>query len=164
MEIKLEDLFPEKPEFTLNGKTHRLRFITLDDQVWIKNKIGDGTAIANMMKDLDWDKIIPLVYHLLEDKSAFPGGDEEIYNDDGMKETVFVPGYKRLMRSVTGHEASVHLLTALNSAIVKSSPLVEKYVKDEIKKKNLLDKIGQTSSTSSRQSTDGRRKRSQASP
>ncbi len=161
--INLEDVLPEKPEFTLlpfgdGAEIHcRLRICNLEDRVWIKNRFGGEEEIQRIFQERDWDKLAMLVYRLLEDKSPFKLIDKTGHDDVGQEITIRTTGPQSLMQAIKGVEEEVKVLGALTASIRLSSPLVDKHVREEVKK-NIAQREGRTgekSSTVSSVSTDG---------
>jgi len=156
--IKLEELFPEEPVFMLAGVEYHLRFVNVTDHTWIKSHIGDTQAIQSMFADLDWSRIGPFIYRLLVEKHAFPSSDIEEYSDDGDLVKLRLTGPDNFMRSIIGPEDQINVISALNSSIIRSSPLMAKYVKGELDKKKAEEeekRIGEQSLTHSLMNTDG---------
>lgn len=138
--MELEDVLPSKPEFTLskNNKTYTLRLVDFNDHIWIKEKFGSKAALEKAMSNLEWEKIILLVYRLLDDKTDFTASREKIHNDDGEIIEVLMTGPYKLLREMTSLEDSMNVLNALSASIIKSNPMIKDYVlhnaKEEIKK------------------------------
>lgn len=162
MDIKLEDIFPDEPEFYLSTtkKTYRLRLPTLEDHVWMKRTFGDENNLNKVLKDLQWDQLCRIVYRLLkqEDRQDFLATDAEITSDEGEAVTVRLTGPQMLLRSIGSIDEGVKVISALTKAITLSSPMIDEYVKAELKKKMTdpeEEQSGLRSSTSFTQSTAG---------
>ena len=162
-ELKLSDVFPDKAEFTLKqtGKTYKLRLFSLRDRQWLQdNFTAEQIKAAFNAKNLQFEDILRMVYHQLEDRSQFLATEKEEVDDDGRKVMVFTPGHVVLMQSVEGAEEFVHIMAALTKALTESEPVIKKYVNAEVKKtllemKEAKGRRGQKSSTSSKANTDG---------
>lgn len=164
--IKIEDIIPEKPEFYVRklDKRFSLRLVDLDDSVWIRSKIGSAERLQEICSKLEWEEICKIVFRLLEDKSDFMAYECEEINDDGEKIRVKVSGPRALLKAVTGLEEGVKMLGALNSSMAKSNPIVDRALREEVKKKIAANQTGERSSTPSPVNTDGPSSTSGAGP
>lgn len=152
--LTIEQIIPEKPEFTLrSGKSYMLRIANVEDQSWIKNRFKSDEELQRVFQEMQWDALSVLVFRLLEDKTDFSPAEVEEVDDDGRKIKQFISGPRMLQRAMTqgdGHK----VLAALNASILLGNPELQEYVLSEVKK-NLgeLIQIGEKSSTSSQAST-----------
>ena len=157
--IKLDELLPSKPEFKLNatGKTYKIRLFTLDDGAWIRRTFGtDQDQIGRIFSDQDWEKIVKLAYHQLEDKSDFMFSQQEVIDDDGKKVMADITGPHALLRAIQGPEEGLSLITALTRSIINSNPSMSERVEEELKKKYQTESpAGEKSLTSLPANTDG---------
>jgi len=157
--MKLEDLIPEKPTFTLasTSKEYTLRVPNLEDKVEISRMCGGAVAVTKAFEQRDWTKICPIVYRLMIDKSDFLASKEKKINDDGFETETMILGPIKLLRAIQTQSESIALLGALTTAITASEPLIEEYVRGELKKslENNPDlSTGESSSTPLPPSTD----------
>lgn len=137
--MKLEDLFPAKPVFTLSGtsREYELRIPNLEDRIRFKEIAGSDEAVQQMFQQLHWDKIAMFVYRLLVDKSDFLAKDEKVTDDMGETSTRRVSGPTLLMRACRSIQDQTNMLTALVSALRLSDPLIDEAVKETTQKKSL---------------------------
>lgn len=154
--LKLEDVIPAKPEFTLRktGKTHRLRLVGAHDHVWM-SQFGSQQEVNRIFEKREWNQLARIVYYFLEDRSDFPATTIKGLDDNGEPQEVRVSGPEMLARSICGIDEEAYVIGAVARAFAASNPLVDKLLEKEIQKKSLsLDlPAGEKSSTSSLQST-----------
>ena len=153
--ISLEDVCPERPEFTLRktGKTYRLRPVMLQDHVWFQRNYGEGFYRAFLERD--WKEICKIAYYLLDDRSEFPATDATLINEVGETTKVRLSGPELLYHNVGAEDEGVSIIAAINSAFANSGPKVREAIHDSIKKKIARLQTGESSSIFSPQSTDG---------
>lgn len=159
--MKLEELFPVLPEFTLKatGKSYKLRIPNLDDNSQFKQWAGaDPEAMGKVFENLNWVVLSKMIYRLLVDKSDFKGFSETVINDDGVEVNQFVPGPAVMMRNVVGGQAEgLEMVRALIEAMRKGDPLVDKAMREDSvpsDKKKRPKSTGAASLTSSAPSMD----------
>ncbi len=136
--MKLDELFPESPEFTLKstGKTYTLRLPNLEDRARFKDIAGNEQRVNEIFKNLEWDKISIFVYRLMIDKSDFMARDEKSVTDEGEEITQRVMGPVLLMRACQSIQEAISMLTALVTALRASDPLIDEAVKSTVEKKS----------------------------
>lgn len=149
--MKLEDLIPETPTFSLSstGKTYELRLPNLEDRV-IMGRLGD---LGKIFSERRWDEICKIVYPLLKDKSDFLAQREVQIDNEGFEHEVIVIGPIRLLRAIQTQDEAINMLTAFNAAVTASEPLIKEFVKSELKK-NTMNRTGEKFSTSLHPNTD----------
>jgi hypothetical protein len=169
--LTLEDIIPEQPEFSLSATGHRyaLRSITLDDQVYFRRKFGSQEAIQDAFRTMDWEILSQIIFHLMIDKADFRAQTIEEIDDEGKTVQRTMTGPELLRKAIKLNE-TVEILGALNRVIMNSNPVLDRFMRDELKKK--LEEInkaaesaspaGDTSSISSQASTDGASNTSEA--
>lgn len=148
--MKLEDLIPQKPVFTLasTGKEYELRIPNLEDRVEMIRICGGADQIFQVFKEQKWPIICRIIYRLMKDKSEFLAVKEKVVDDDGFEKEVMTLGYTRLLRAIGNQTESILILGALTTAITSGEPMIQEYVENEVKKNNLI-LTGATSSTES---------------
>lgn len=129
---RLEDVIPEKAEFTLGGKTYSLRLIDCDDRLWMQKHIGDRDAQLTMLKTRDWEKLSAVIYYLLEDKSDFLPLEEK---DRETFQPILIQGPQRFRRALKTLEDETRVFAAFNATTANSDPIVGDYMRDQVKKK-----------------------------
>lgn len=167
--LKLEDIIPQASEFTLSatGKTYRLRPISLDDEVWLKQTFGE--SIKEVFEEVKMFEVCRIVFHQMEPESQkdFIKQNVKIVNEEGDSETLNIGGYKLLFSMVAGTREKMDMFKALLQTIGISRPILDKIGKVELEKKNeelnqLMSKpTGLKSSTTSQPLTDGPQTRSE---
>jgi hypothetical protein len=155
--MKLEDLFPDQPEFYLKekDKTYRLRIPNLGDQVWLKKAFKDENNLKKVFENLEWDEIAKFAYRLLVDRSDFPAQEATAIDDDGEQKKIKLSGPEVLLANITGVEEGLQIIAAINKAVALSSPAIDKAIQEELKKNLTVSPIGENSSISSQPNTDG---------
>lgn len=166
--ISLEDILPAKPEFMLGGRIFKLRPPNMLDQVWIKTTWG--AAFANILPEEDWPQVARFVYHQLDHagQTHFRARKVPTLNElTGEEGERFCTGAEVLLASIANQQEFLAVLGAVYRAIAISNPLVE-----EIAKKKMEASLARLnpeteakptspeSSTRSRTSTDGRKRKS----
>lgn len=142
--MELEDIIPTRPEFTLSkmGKTYTLRLPDLSDQAWVKEKYGSAVSLSDAISKYDWEKTLPFIFRLLEDKTDFLASEEEIIDDDGNKKKAMFTGPYKFLRAVQGINEIHAIMGALSKAIMLANPMIapvlEGVAREEIEKKNRL--------------------------
>lgn len=153
--IALEDILPEKPEFTLAGQTYTLRAPTAHDRVWMK-QFGDENSISAIFQNRSWDQIGKIVYRLLDQKECFQAVTMEEIDDNGESVKRRYTGPELLLMAIQTIDDERVILGALTKAFALSNPLIDKYIQEEILKKNRSEEspAGEKSLISSEASTD----------
>lgn len=159
MMTTLEEFMPEHPEFFLKSTKHsyKLRLVTLQDHVFLKEKFGSDESIQKIFNEQDWAAICQIVYRLMVDKSDFLAGVESTITDDGDQVEARVTGPQKLLRAITGTQEALEMLGALVKSLTLSNPQVAEQVQKELKKKVGMSKpTGQKSTTRSPVNTASR--------
>jgi hypothetical protein len=163
--MKLEDVIPERPEFTLSstGKTYVLRHPSIEDRVWLKRKFPNQAAMQAAFESRDWEVLSIIVMLLLVDRSDFAARDiTEDVGVDGEPIKRRLSGPEAFRLAVTSFAEELAIIGALGAAFTGADPLIKQVVQDELKKKNL--KTGEQSSTDLLTSTDGPSSTSEVEP
>jgi len=159
--IELEDVFPDKPEFTLESteKTYKLRLFSLADRSWLeKNYPGKELKKVLNPKNPDYVETARIVYHQMEDKSDFLAERTTKIDDDGVEQKYLMTGPAKLLDAIKGLEEMTRVVSALTRAIVNSEPKMKDHIESEIKKKmkEANEALhGPKSLMQSKESTDG---------
>lgn len=166
MIMKLEDLIPEKPTFTLaaTGKSYELRIPNYEDKLTFVRMCGGEDQIKLVFQERRWSDICKIVYRLMVDKSDFPATRDKQLDDDGIEQDVLVTGPIMLLRAIRTQSEAIGMLGAFNAASVASEPLIGEFVAGELKKNSLALQTGERSSTSSPVSTATPQPSSESSP
>lgn len=138
--LALKDVIPTKPIFRLAkkpGKEFAIRAPNMADTVFFAEHYESLQKMQAVIQERNWSEICRIVYYLMDNdtRAEFPAIDEEIVNIDGFKERKVTLGWQVLLAHLTGIEEAVNMLAALSRAIMNSSPIIEKVVEDEVKKK-----------------------------
>lgn len=138
--VKLEDIIPSKASFRLKKKENKeyfLKPVGMDDQVWVKENLGDEKQVAIIfdVNNLNATKISMLMYRLLnqQDREDFLAYDETAINDKGVKETKLITGPEVLLKHISQNEF-LPIIGALTKTFVDSSPMKDLMI-DNLKKK-----------------------------
>lgn len=126
--IELEDLIPATGEFTLQAtqdQIHKLRPITLQDQVWINDKFGDGNALQKILEGTKLKELCQLIYHQLVDKTPFTAKNVEEINDEGDSVRRKVTGPELLAQAIVSKTEQINVYKALLKTIGVSEPMIE---------------------------------------
>ena len=163
--MELAEIFPENATFSLSktGKEYHLRIVNLEDQVWVRNNLGNENDIKKMFENLEFEKICRFVYRLLIEKNDFTSYMENTINDDGDLIDQKVSGPQAFMRCVQGQNEALKIIVALTSAIIASDPIVKELVNTEVKKKAQELQAGMKSLTQSQVNMDGPKNKSESS-
>lgn len=180
--MELEDLLPQKPEFTISsrGKTYALRPPNMADQVWFKERYGNSDKFEKALETQDWAEIARVAYYLLsdEDKRDFLAGKVKVIDGEGVEREIHHSGPEKFLISLAGIKEMLAVMQALTRAIVISNPIAEAAAKKKLREEAQRDqdlakklretsplpreKTGPKASISSARSTDKRSKRSRA--
>ena len=155
--MKLEDLFPETPVFTLNGKQYELRLPTLEDRAHWAKEYGSSEALSKIFTELNWFAICKLCFRLLKDKADFMPREEEETSDLGEVRKVLVMSPMRLYRQLQTNADGLAVIKAITMALTLSEPEIKPYLKSEFEKKSEelgLNSTGDSSANSLPQNTD----------
>lgn len=126
--IDLEDLIPMTGEFSLEATgaiVHQLRPITLQDQVWIKDKFGDAQALQKILEGTKLKELCQLIYHQLLDKSHFRASVVKEINDEGDEVERKITGPEALASCVSTKKEQLAIYKALLKTIGVSEPMLE---------------------------------------
>ena len=138
--LALKDVIPSKPIFRLSarpGLEFTIRPPNMADHAWFGEQYESLQKMQAVIESRNWTEICRIVYYLLDEKgrAAFPATTAEITNGDGFKEERTLLGWQVLLTQLKGLEESVNMLAALSRAIMNASPIIEKVVEEEVKKK-----------------------------
>lgn len=168
--MKLEELFPGQPTFTLKstGKEYHLRIANLEDRARFTEILGgDQKRLGEILERFEWQFISKLVYRVLVEKSDFQAIQESYIDDNGVAKNDLITGPSVFMRAcIGGTEEALRIINALIQSIRLGDPILDKAMNDipDKDKKKQTKSIGPSSSTSSVRSTATPQSSSVASP
>lgn len=130
--IKLEELLPSAPEFSLKstGKTYKLRIFNIDDMIWLEEKIGGMKTLGDLIATQKYSDLVKVAYHQLEDKSEFLATVDTVIDDEGRSQQALTPGPQRFARAIQGMDELGEIIRALAFAVTRGNPMA---VKDQKK-------------------------------
>lgn len=160
--VSLKDLNPEGASFTLqsNGKTYRMRPVTLADEKWLIETFG--ADLQKIFAEMRMLQIARIVFHQLveEDKADFAQVEVKVMNEEGLTTTRKMGGAELLFWQIRGLNEKVEIFQALMQTVGISREIQDGLgaeVEDEEKKRLANQSIGQESSIDSAPSTGGQR-------
>ena len=134
--LKMEDIKPKASQFTLsqNGKTYRLRPVSLEDQIWMNQTFGEN--LNDVFEKLKMEPICRIVFRLMESecRADFASTTVKIINENGDEVTETMGGYRLLMAMITGGPDEIfQIVGSLMETIGLSRPVAEKIAEGEEK-------------------------------
>lgn len=134
-------MFPKKASFKLKatGKEYTLRYINLEDQVWIANEYGER-LMEIFSPPMDMDAISRIIYRLIINKGDFKSVTVKDYDEDGNEVDRTYGGYKLLQKLIAGDELE-DVIWAFNECQGISRPIVKEEDKKKVKKKVAKKKV-----------------------
>lgn len=159
-EISLEDIFPDKPEFTANGVTIKVRPPNIADQAWLKKNYSPE-RLHEILTTQEWLEIGKIIYYFMdeEERAKFPSTTATITNEEGDSVQRKLTGPEHLIQSVKNLSEGTGMLAALVKAISISNPIVSEMIKKNFSQSRQSLSTGAKSSTPLAVSTDGKRKK-----
>jgi hypothetical protein len=167
--LTYKDLVPRPATFKLKGKVYRLRPFNLDDEEWLRQAYGE--KISKVFTEQRWFDIVRIAFHQLlpHDRALFPKTTVRVVNEEGDEAEHSVGGFRRMALIVESIEEKNNILRALMETLGVSRPIQKKLeqafteeaeaqLAEQKKKRDSL--AGSKLSTSSPQSTGGRRRKS----
>lgn len=166
--MKLEDIVPENPSFTLSatGRTYELRPPSLEDIAHWTRTYGGIEGLTKVFKDKDWPEMCKVCFRLMKDKSDFMAKKEIVIDDDGIETEKLVLAPERLFKAIATLDEGVAFQSAINKAFEAAQPKqanADQAQGTEKKSDPSETSTGQKSSSSSQRSTGTRRSNSEAS-
>jgi len=126
----LEDIIPQKTNCILADEVEvHLRAYTVRDAQWATLRFGGEIGITKMFVDKDINKIVELLYHMLEDedKAKFQYEEKEGFDDDGKPVTITVTGPEKLLEHVRSLTDTASVLNSIMTCVGLSMPILDSF-------------------------------------